>query len=142
MRLIYADSLGKTVDTINEALFFGEKMDLATREAAAEWIATRARMAGAYEPEMIAPTAKDCEQGFRLFTGEIVRSGAGVRHVLGEEACRTLIKLEVDDECVDRAIEGTTKAMERHLSHPQNDGGFCCGTCSVAVWRNMAAGGL
>src|SRR5512133_1597057 len=100
MRLIYADSLGKTVDAVNEALFFGEKIDAATREATAEWIAARARMSGAYEPEMIAPTPVDIKHGFRLFTGELVSTGAGVRHVLGEEACRVLVLLEADDECV------------------------------------------
>jgi hypothetical protein len=142
MRLIYGDSLGKTVDAVNEALFFNRGIDEETANAVGDWIAARAWMPGAYLPGMIAPTEVDLKQGFQLFTGERITTHAGVRHILGEEACRVLAKLDLLDDCVDRAIEGTAVAMEKELSLPQNEGRFCCRTCSVAMWRNLAAGGL
>lgn len=142
MQLIHPESVGETVDAINEVLFYGRPVDPACFKGAAEWIAGRCGMPGAYLPGMVAPMDADLKQGFRLFTGELVTTGAGTRHILGEEAGRVLAALRLSVEGLDAAVLSTADAMEAVLGQTQNEGRFCCATCSVAVWRNLAAGGL
>jgi len=100
---------------------------------------------------MFAPTEKDCAERIRLFTGERVVSGAGAAHVLGEEACRALLLLGVPGaaagDALRRASEGAARFMadaaarECHAGRPFL-GRYCCGTCSVSLWRHLAAGGM
>jgi len=78
-----------------------------------------------------------------VFTGESIRSGAATGHILGEEACRSLILLDVDNsnvwDSLERAKEGMLSALN---SYPKNSGFYCCGTCTCALWRHLTAGGL
>jgi hypothetical protein len=82
-----------------------------------------------------------------LFTGEHVTS-ASARHILGEEASRALRLLRVEDPDVRRALraadEGLLRCLSRYADDPRRDnpGLFCCGKCSVGLWRNLIAGGL
>src|SRR5678816_299998 len=90
---------------------------------------------------MPRPTDHDFCEGIELFTGEIVTSNAGIAHVLGEEACRTLILLGVRTAPVRRTLERATAGILARLGG--NDSGiYCCGRCSAALWRRMAAGGF
>jgi hypothetical protein len=82
-----------------------------------------------------------------LFTGERIRS-ASARHILGEEASRALRQLRVPDRDVARALEaadsGLKRCLERAAEDPRhsNPGLYCCGKCSVGLWRNLLAGGV
>jgi hypothetical protein len=82
----------------------------------------------------------------RLFTGDAVTSRVGARHILGEEACRALKLLGVDDPAVraalSRASEGFLVRLREAEAGPYARGTYCCCRCSVALWRHLAAGGL
>ena len=92
-------------------------------------------------------SGRERSNGIVLFTGERVAS-ASARHILGEEASRVLRVLRVRDRNITRAIEsaddGLLRCLARAAEDPrrQNPGLFCCGKCSVGLWRNLLAGGL
>ena len=133
-------SLGATLDSISESLFLAKNVPASQRTAAARWIAGRQGLPGSYAG-MFAPTAKDA-LGFRLFTGETVRSRVGIAHLLGEEGCRILSVLQVKDPPVQaalgRAIQGMATRLEDAERRGCDTGIYCCGTCSVGYWRNLA----
>lgn len=144
--LLHTDSLADTVDFVNEALFNGDAISDKERMSVSKWIASRQGEPRSYGG-LFAPTEWDYRDGFRLFTSERITSGAGTGHILGEEACRILIALDADDAEVKRAVGNATEYLIERLtqSYEERDyefGWFCCGTCSVALWRHVAAGGL
>lgn len=150
MRLINAQSLAETLDAIDEALFFGRPLPKSQRAKAAKWIAARQGLPGSY-CGMFAPTARDFKEGIRLFTGERLATWAGTAHVLGEEACRALILLKAPGKEVRRALAAAGDGIAARLAGSEQreanagrpfHGRYCCGKCSVALWRHLAAGGL
>ena len=150
MSLVDTRSLAATVDAVHESLFFGRKLTKAQRKTAATWIAGRQGLPGSYA-SMFAPTERDRETGVRLFTGKSIGGGGGAAHILGEEACRALILLDVPlrsvRDALGRASEGMLERLrkaeqrERNCGRPWR-GEYCCGTCSVGLWRHLAVGGL
>jgi hypothetical protein len=145
MATVNTESLAKTVDAVNDAFFHGRHLTQANRKGLAGWIAQRRGKPGSYAG-MFAPTDVDVRNGIRVYTGELVRSGAAVGHILGEEACRALILLGVEDSTIREALERATDGMLRRLRQTEDmskvHGMYCCGVCSVAYWRNVMAGGL
>ena len=142
MKLLYQNSLAKTLDSINELVFLGEPLTKGQKTEAANWIAARQGLENSYA-NMFAPTKKDYREGIRVFTGERIRSGAGTGHILGEEACRVLILLNVADVNVQMSLKQATEGMLKTLNRePKSIGTYCCGTCSCALWRHLTAGGL
>lgn len=145
-QLIHADSLSETVDSVNAVLAAGGKLNAGERREVAHWISSRQGLAGAYANTFAAFDAER-KRGIRLFTGERVTS-ASARHILGEEACRVLHLLAVRDRVVQRALDAATaglmQALERAACDPRrtNPGTFCCGKCTVGLWRHLIAGGL
>lgn len=142
MQLVNEGSLALTLDAVNEHLFLGRPISPPARVRVATWIAERQGLPGAYA-NMFAPTEQDFG-GARLFTGEALVSRASTGHILGEEAIRALELLDVrtPDVCAARARAKT--GMEARLADTASSpwGRYCCGTCSCAYWRNLAAGGL
>jgi hypothetical protein len=144
--LINRASLSRTVEAINAAHFAGRALAAAERGQAARWIAGRQGLPGAYG-ETFAGFPSERSKGIVLFTGERIAS-ASARHVLGEEASRALRQLRVRDPNVTRALEradhGLMRCLERAAEDPRNSnpGLYCCGKCSVGLWRNLLAGGL
>jgi hypothetical protein len=144
--LIHQSSLSETVDAVNEAVFFGHAMSARDRRHVARWIAARQGAPGSYG-ELFAGFAPELTSGIRLFTGERVTS-ASARHILGEESCRALLLLKSDDASATAAltratawiIERVEKAATESPRH--NAGAYCCGKCTVGLWRNILAGGL
>lgn len=136
-------SLSETLDSVNEALFFNHKTLSAEREEVAKWIASRQGKPNSYA-EMFAPTANDIKNGIRLFTGETVRSGAALRHVSGEEACRALIMLKPRSKEARTAMKKASAGILSRLDIARQNKRelFCCGTCDPALWRHINAGGL
>ncbi len=109
-------------------------------------IAARQGLAGSYAG-MFAPTPLDFRRGIRVFTGEAVRSGAATAHILGEECCRLLLELDVNDRTVCEALARAETAMLERLRsserlYAEHIGFYCCGICTVSFWRHLAAGGL
>jgi len=139
------DSLAETLDLVNDAFFYDHAPTQAARKEAALWISGRYGKPGSYAG-MFAPTANDFRHGTSAFTGEPIRSRVAIAHILGEEACRALLLLDVPDAAVKEALDGATHGMLQRLRQAEtgNDvtGMYCCGTCSPAYWRHVAAGGL
>jgi hypothetical protein len=144
--LINEASLSQTVDAINAAHFVGRVLVAAERGDAARWIAARQGLPGAYGGTF-AGFPSERSNGIVLFTGERIAS-ASARHILGEEASRALRLLRVRDRSVTRALEaadeGLLQCLARAAEDPRkrNPGLYCCGKCSVGLWRNLLAGGL
>jgi len=144
--LIDSTSLSETVDAVHAAHFEGRPLDAAERRDTARWIAARQGLAGAYA-ETFAGFPAERSKGIALFTGERITS-ASARHILGEEASRALRVLAVRDPVVTGALaaadEGLLRSLARAAADPRttNPGLFCCGKCSVGLWRNLLAGGL
>jgi len=145
MPLVHRNSLVATLDVLNEALFFDRPLSAAQRDQISQWIAGRVGQPGSYRG-MPAPTAGDFEASAQVFTGEWVRSGAGLGHVLGEEACRALILLKSPKSEVKAALKSASAEMIRGLADTEARSGpagmYCCRRCSVALWRHLAVGGL
>jgi hypothetical protein len=144
--LINRVSLSQTVDAINAAHFDGRTLPAAERGQAARWIAARQSLPGSYGGTF-AGFPSERSKGIVLFTGEAIAS-ASARHILGEEASRALRLLRVRDHHVTRALESADEGLMRCLAHAaedprkRNPGLYCCGKCSVGLWRNLLAGGL
>jgi hypothetical protein len=140
MNHLNRDSLGATLDSLAESLFFGKNISAAQRAAAARWIAGRQGLPDAYAG-MFAPTKQDA-LGIRLFTGEPVHSRVGIAHQLGEEGCRILTALQVKDPIVQAALSRAVQGMAARLAEAQrrghDTGVYCCGACSAGYWRNLA----
>jgi hypothetical protein len=146
MELINPTSLSRTVDAINAAIFHQEPLSADQRREAARWIAARQGLPGAYG-DTFAGFAGERQAGIVVFTGERFTS-ASARHILGEESSRALRQLGVRDAAVtsalDRASEGLMRCLARAAQDPRgtNPGTYCCGKCTVGLWRNLLAGGL
>jgi hypothetical protein len=144
--LIQSASLSQTVDAVNAAVFDRQPLAVSQRKQVARWIASRQGLPGAYA-ETFAGFAAERDKGIVVFTGERITS-ASARHIVGEEACRALRLLGVRDRVVsaalDRACDGLMRCLERAALDPRrtNPGLFCCGKCSVGLWRNLLSGSL
>jgi hypothetical protein len=144
--VINRTSLSETVDAVNAAQFDGRMLAVSERTQVARWIAARQGLPGAYGGTF-AGFPSERSSGIVLFTGERIGS-ASARHILGEEASRALRLLRVKEPSVTRALEvagdGLMRCLARAAEDPRrrNPGLFCCGKCSVGLWRNLLAGGL
>lgn len=144
--VIQETSLSKTLDAVNELAFEQRKLPSADRKQIALWIAARQGLEGAYA-ETFAGFPEERKNGIVVFTGERITS-ASARHILGEEAARALRLLAVRDPKVGAALEranaGLMDCLARSALDPRNTnpGKYCCGKCSVGLWRNLLAGGL
>jgi len=141
MNLVHSSSLAKTLDAINEAFFYGKQLTTAEKEAAADWLAGRQGLPRAYAG-MFAPTEQDFKAGLTLFTGEKIATRAGLAHILGEETCRALMLLKSSRADIRNALERASQGIAARLSSCAIPGTYCCGKCSVALWRHLAVGGL
>ena len=142
MQLIHPNSLAATLEAVTEAFFYGRKLSKAHRREAAKWIAARQGLPGSYR-QMFAPTDRDRAMGITLFTGEKNRTGAGSSHILGQEACRALILLDAPLATTRHALKRASEWQDYLEGSPdQRKGTYCCGKCSVAMWRHLAAGGF
>ncbi len=147
MNIVNKESLALTLDALNEAFFYGHPIPEQKREEAADWIASRQGLPSAYA-DMFAPTEKDLKEGVSLFTGEKIRSNAAIRHILGEEACRALILLDIKKLTSQNALKNATQGMLSRIrlseskGSPRVPGTYCCGTCTDSYWRHLSVGGL
>ena len=147
MNIIDPDSMALSLDALNDSFLSGKKLTKSEKEAAAKWIARRQGLRFSYAG-MPAPTDADYNDGVRVYTGEPAKSRASTSHILGEEACRALIILDVSNVFVEGALEKATLGMMGRLLLPSGEpnpatmGEYCCGICSVAYWRHLSVGGL
>jgi hypothetical protein len=142
MKILNTNSLALTLDALNEAFFYGHPINKAERTDIARWIASRQGLPKSYSG-MFAPTDHDFKGVVKVFTGEAINSNVGVSHILGEEACRALLMLDVKDTKVRDSLKRASDGLLERLNTPENTCGFyCCGKCSVSMWRQLIVGGL
>lgn len=144
--LVDVRSLGQTLCNISTAQILGHPVSAQQKRQAAAFIISRQGLPGSYAG-MFALTDEDRAIGrFPLATGEKPDTRASMAHIAGEEACRALLTLGVQSQAITNALNHATHNFLDYLSQYQiekpDDGYFCCGKCSVAMWRNLAAGGL
>lgn len=144
---VLKNTLAGRIDQISEANFYGRKISPNQRQQAARLIAGRLGLPGGYAGAF-AESPAERSRVVRVFTGENLGRNARRRHVLAEEACRSLrllgrmpaqvaVALKTAD---DRLLAQIAHVRERHPDTPR--GTFCCPFCTVSVWRNAVAGGL
>jgi hypothetical protein len=119
MSLLDMRSLGGTIDAVGDALFFNRRIPKSEARRVAAWLAGRQGRPGSYAG-MFAPTPRDFAHGIRLFTGERISSGAATGHILGEETCRILLRLNTDVAEATVALERATRSMDKRLSQSES----------------------
>lgn len=122
MQLLDDQSLARTLDAVNDALFFDRQIPKNEGRRAAEWLAGRQGLPGSYAG-MFAPTPGDFSDGIQLFTGERISSRAATGHILGEETCRALLLLDIDLDVADAALERASRSMDDRLSQSEMESG-------------------
>lgn len=141
--------LSEAIDRVNAAHFWNEKLSATERKQLAKVISDAYAKPGAYA-NTFALSPSEAKVGVMLFTGERAVS-ASAKHISGEEACRALRLLNVTDKSIRSNLDNATKSLLKCLDRAEADrqhrmggnaGLFCCGRCSVAVWRHVLAGGF
>lgn len=144
LTLIDPDSLSRTLEQIQQALFYDFPLLDEQRYEAARWLAGRQGLRGSYIG-MFAPTAYDMVCDLQTFTGEPLRSDASIAHILSEEALAALFRIAPDLPEVHPAIDRARRVLFARMEESQPEGrwsGFyCCGRCSAALWRHLASSG-
>ena len=120
MDLLRTRSLAGTLDAVNEALFLDKHIPKTEARRVAAWIASRQGLPESYAG-MFAPTSRDFAEGIRLFTGERISSRAATAHILGEEACRALLRLNVGSSDVRDALARANRSMDRRLAESEGE---------------------
>jgi hypothetical protein len=135
------------IDEVNDWQMFGHHC-CGRRVKLRSFLASRQGQPGAYAG-LFAAMPGELDHGYRFHTGERIRTRAGSTHILGEEALRALILVEPETKAAQAAIANATIEMERRLKAQERArrpkqrwtvGCYCCGRCSVAVWRALAVG--
>jgi len=134
-KVLIPDSLQETLWRLEEVRQgFRDKSDVHVREAL-QWVLSRQGLKGSYS-NLFMPTSEDLTQGVRLLTGEWHPSrNALTRHVLGEEALRTVILWNLKSS---PAVTDALKGFDRILGRGGKSGRYCCYTCTMAFLRTLA----
>lgn len=144
MSLLNKSSLYKTVDNVNEALFYRKTISKKEAKEIIRWISGRLDTEYSYN-HSYGLTKYDMNHPAYTFTGEKIEC-ASKRHIMAEESCRVMHKLsEITGEKIP-SLENTTrvfsKMLDEYRSYGKPEGTFCCGPCTIGLWRHMNAGGL
>ncbi len=146
MELVSAASLSETIDRTNQAYFYGALPGKKARAQAVSMILSRAAAPNSYTGKTFGLTKADERRRTHAFTGEGLTSPASRNHIHAEEACRCLIILSGGDARHQSALltasDSLLAAIARGEATGKHKGTFCCGPCTVALWRHMAVGGL
>jgi hypothetical protein len=132
--ILVSDSLQETLWRLEEVhQGFRKKSDVHVEEAL-EWVLSRQGLKGSY-CNLFLPTSQDLTQGAQLLTGEHIKTNAATRHILGEEALRTIIVWNLEpSKPVKKATEGFSQIIERG----GKSGSYCCYNCTIAFLRTLA----
>ena len=145
MSLLHKSSLVSTIDNVNSALFFGKNISKHEAREIAGLISSRLDTEFSYN-KSFGVTAKDMRSNVCTFTGERLSSLASMRHIMAEEASRVLIQLSKITGKKVNALESSNaefmKCLNRAASEGKPIGTYCCGPCTVGLWRHLAVGGL
>lgn len=138
MNLLNTKSLALTVENINNAFFNDIAIAKPEKLCIAKWIASRQGGPRSYA-NMFEPTPLDFNNGFKLFTGEDVKSRASISYSLGQDCCRLLAKLEINDKVVQTSLRNAVNGITQRInSYNYTKGFYCCGKCSGTYLRYLA----
>jgi hypothetical protein len=141
MSLLVTTSLAATLNHLHIAHLEGRTLTAGERNETAAWIAARVGQSGSYSG-LPAPTARDYGAPVQLFSGEVVRSGAGTGCRLGFEAAWALAFLKPSDWPSKQAAT-TCQALASRMfakNNPRNPRGmYCCYHCTPAGWQALGA---
>jgi hypothetical protein len=144
MQLLSRTSLYKTVDNVNEALFYGRKITKADAKNIIAWISSRYDTEYSYN-HSYGLTAKDMNSPVYTFTGERLLC-ASMRHIMAEESARVVLQLSkiagVKPDTLKKTDEWFYKMLKASEAAGKPLGTFCCGPCTIGLWRYLNAGGL
>lgn len=146
MNYLDSSSLFQTIDNVSEAMLFDLPVDYPEKVKIVNFIAGQQGKPNSYA-DTFAPTDTDLKRDLVLFTGEKIRSRVGKCHMIGEEACRIIRKLDVKSDHVNKALKraeiGLQNQITTVLQNPRYEYGmYCCKSCSCALWLNLTSGGL
>jgi len=136
-RILVPESLQETLWRLEEVRQgFRTGSDAHVKEAL-DWVLSRQGLKGSYRG-LFAPADHDYVQGVRLLTGEFVGSYGGAKHILGEEALRTVVVWNLrSSPAVTKALKGFSQILE-DASRPEKSGFYCCHKCTAAFLRTLA----
>jgi hypothetical protein len=135
-RMLVEDSLQETLWRLEEARQGFRSPEVSQVEEALEWILSRQGLPGSYSG-LFLPTSLDLSRGVQLLTGERFPSrNVLTRHVLGEEALRTIMVWKRDSS---EAGAGAVKGFDRILERGGKTGFYCCYTCTLSFLRTLTA---
>ena len=142
MKILNNDSLILTVDRFNEAVF---REDDWRNEADSIVAWVSGQLGGGYWGSF-AMTENDWKRPFHLFTGEKITTRAGRSHVIAQETNRMLEIIEKELGSSIEAKEISEERLAKRIFENEQSialptGDYCCGTCSVSLWRCLESGG-
>lgn len=131
------DSLAETLWRLEEVRQGFRPKSTNRVEEALIWILSRQGLKGSYA-NLFSPTRRDI-RGVKLLTGERIDSAA-LRHILGEEALRTVILWNlISSEAAKKAMNSFHELLERGGEVCARKSGFyCCYKCTPAFLRTLA----
>jgi hypothetical protein len=133
-KILVPESLQETLWRLEEVRQGFRTKSAAHVQEALQWVLSRQGLQRSYF-NLFMPTNQDLSQGVRLLTGERMLSDAGTRHVLGEEALRTVIVWKLrSSSAVTNALKGFNDLLEAGAK----GGSWCCHTCTAAFLRTLA----
>jgi hypothetical protein len=110
IRILNPISLGETLDTLNQALYFHHSIPTSQQQETTAWILERQQKDGRH-PGMYSPTGLDFTEGVRLFTGEKLYTALATRNLLGQECARALTLLAPKSREVEESLRKATQWM-------------------------------
>jgi len=132
--ILVPESLQETLWRLEEVHQGFRSKSAAHVQEALQWVLSRQGLQRSYF-NLFMPTNQDLSQGVRLLTGERMLSDAGTRHVLGEEALRTVIVWKLrSSSAAKQALKGFNDLLEAGAK----SGSWCCYTCTTAFLRTLA----
>lgn len=144
MSLLNRTSLYKTVDNVNEALFFGKKISKPQAAELVNWISTRYDTENSYN-HSYGLTGRDMNSPIHTFTGERLLC-ASMRHIMAEESARVVLQLSKITGSKPDSLKKTNEWFYKMLKASEVAGKplgtFCCAACTIGLWRYLNAGGL
>ncbi len=142
MKHVVKNSLSRTLDNVNDSIFFGQKISRSEKENISSYISSRFDLPHSYRG-LFAPEKGDRKGGVNFFTGEPIKSGASIAHILSEESIRILKLMNSKTAGSRDTLKKSTFRLTEMLSESEDkgciSGKYCCGYCSSALWRNLAA---
>jgi hypothetical protein len=132
--ILVSGSLQETLWRLEEVRYGFRAKSPAHVQEALEWVQSRQGLEGSY-CDLFMPTSQDLARGVTLPTGERMQTNAGTRHVLGEEALRTLIVWKLGSS---RPVAEALRGFNRILERGGKTGRYCCYTCTISFLRTLA----